>query len=253
MIKTFWCDLKLNGENTLSFKEPIEFQKLNVIIGHNGIFKSFIFKTIFAMGNALETYKILLKLGIQNLDEVFKQEFDDIFKWTFFDPETISGPIELTGDGFEFKIEIQDGKLNSFNLMTDKEFPTYDIQPIKYNSKNARTFDAARQYNVLKKNLNIQEISSKEELAKLCEMYPLYDIMWWEGIIAQLKNPVIFDEIIKVLRETFSDEKVFRNLKQIVPDEQNNTILVYEDGSKIPAYRLSSGEQSLLMMTLFSR
>ena len=244
----------------------IEFSKLNIFAGMNGVGKTFIFKTAWFASNALNIYKALSMMGAPKLDEIFEEEVNRLFRLTFHEHEKLSGTMQISdkeSEIFTFTIAFNEGTLDHFQLdIRDmKRFEVGDIQKIKYNSREARTFEAYNRYFKTKKMLGIDAPQSNDDFEKLGEWYRLYDMMWFEEMYQIIKryeeNPEALEAFYTLLTQIGTKDLV----EEISPFREGHKLVAKEgilydrqpDGNLKDLATLSSGEQSILMMLLFSK
>jgi len=245
----------------------VDFQKLAVLVGVNGSGKTMILKTAWFSSLALNIYKTLALAGVPNIDEMFTNEVNAMFELTYHQSEELNGAIQISDrdlDIFEFSLITRNGKLDNFQLnIFDKEkFDHGVVENVRFNSKNARTFEQYENYIKIRKTIGIDRITSNDDVKKLAEFYRLYDILWFEDIKNTIdgfsESPETLDSLLGVLGPIldgdagFKDMEVFKgNVKIIAKDS-----LLYihdEDGHHKSFSSLGSGEQSILMMFLFTR
>ena len=266
--------MKLNIESTsgdFKMNMDIGFGKLNLLAGMNGSGKTLVLKFAWFSGYVIQLYKILLITEKERTDTVFAELVQNVFDWTFDEPDDLNGTIGIQDEDrkiFNFNVTFKNGKLDYFNmdLIDAAEFQISNIQNIQFNSKTARTFDAFAQYLKIKKLNDITTVYTNE-IPKLAEFFKLYDILWFEGIIVKLDRMVKngLPEIIvseagnSVLASIFEgansssnsaddDDCILESIKSL----DGLPVFVMKDGSEKKALRLSSGQQSMLMLTLFS-
>jgi predicted ATP-binding protein involved in virulence len=257
---------EFGGKDFVLNDMDLEFNRLNVFVGQNGVGKSFIFKSAWFASTALNFYKMMAMLGIPNLDERFEQEVNLMFELTFHESEKLSGVLQImdkTADIYAFTLAMHDGKLDHFQLeiFDQHKFDVGSIEQVKYNSKEARTFEQYEKYSKLKKAFGVEQFTSNQDFKQMGEFYRLYDLMWFEEVAMTIRK---FEEEPQTL------EKIFDTLGPILntPDTKGE-LVVFKDGNKVIAKdemlyvqkedgelstfsSLSSGEQSLMMMFIFA-
>ncbi len=266
--------MKLNIESVSSdFKMNMDigFSRLNVLAGMNGSGKTLVLKFAWFSGYVIQLYKVLLLTEKERTDTVFAELLQNVFDWTFDEPDDLNGTIGVQdedGKIFNFNVTFKNGKLDYFNmdLIDAAEFQINNIQNVQFNSKTARTFDAFAQYLKIKKLNDITTVYTNE-IPKLAEFFKLYDILWFEGIIVKLDRMVqnglpkiivsdvgsstvasIFEGANSRSDSTFDDGYILESVKKV----DGLPVFVMKDGKENKALRLSSGQQSMLMLTLFS-
>ncbi len=253
------------GTNEIKLpSQKIKFSNLNLFIGKNATGKSLLFKTAWFISTALNIYKLLFLARLENADQQFEQEINNIFDLTFHQSEQLSGSIRISdtsGGIYIFDITMQDGKLDHFNIeiKDPKKFKEGEIQNVRFNSKEARTFDQYEKYIRIKKMLGLNELIAQEDFQKLGEFYRLYDIMWFEDILKRIhvfeEEPQKLQKILSAIRlvaqELVGEVRGFKPTENLVAKDD---FLYVEDQNQqlTNIASLSSGEQAILMMILFS-
>ncbi len=247
----------------------LELNKLNVMVGANGAGKTFLMKFAWFTSYALQMYKAALLFGGDKAEDEFAKNFNKLFKWTFDRSEEISGIAEVVDKKrtVSFQVHFKAGELDFFNMdVGDKDkFKATDITNVQYNSKTARLFESLHQYLRLKKKFKIESLAQDGAMDEICEFYKIYDVIWFENVIRKMKrlseegiNEVfpgidIASHLAYIFAGALADDSVEDRfqLNAIKIDEEGMPIFVMQDGNEMPVLRLSSGQQSMLMMTLF--
>jgi AAA15 family ATPase/GTPase len=264
MLEKVDINVELEDGIKLDFKD-MEFRNLNIFVGANGIGKSFIFKYLWYASYAMQTYKLSLLMVSENFEEEFQKNAEKLFGYVFEDGEEISGSISLTDEKetiYNFMIEIDKGKLTSFDLTVHdpEKFKMGEIQSVKYASKDTRTFEAVERYTKTKELMNLPQITSEDDLDKLCQIYKIYDLFFLEDILRKLyrwtENPDTFEEdLIPGIGNRLNDLIVSDDLSTMkaVILENGKPKILFEDGRTKRLSSMSSGSQSIMMLTLFAR
>jgi len=244
----------------------IEFNMLNLFTGANSTGKSFLFKAAWFSSIALNLYKVLLLSGMPDMDEIFEKEVNILFDLTFFEADELDGIVQImdkNADIFVFTLAMNKGKLDHFQLevLNQEKFKIGEIQSVKYNSKEARTFEAYDKYIKIKNMMGIKHISKNEDFYKLGEFYRIYDMMWFEEMNTKIKyfeeNPDKLDSIYEVIEDVFghSDGKndlfAFQEGNSFISKDSGLHVLL-PNGKTRTFSMLSAGEQSILMMSIFA-
>ena len=257
---------EFGGKDFILNNMDLEFNQLNVFVGENGVGKSFVFKSAWFASITLNFYKMLAMLGTPNLDERFEQEVNLIFELTFHESEKLSGVLQImdkTADIYAFTLAMHDGKLDHFQLeiFDQHKFDIGSIESVKFNSKEARTFEQYEKYSNLKKAFGVEQFTSNQDFKQMGEFYRLYDLMWFEEMAMTIRR---FEEEPQLLEKIFDKLRPILNTKNVKGD-----LVVFRDGNKVIAKdemlyvqkedselsifsSLSSGEQSLMMMFIFA-
>jgi len=244
----------------------LEFTDLNVFTGRNGSGKSFIFKIAWFSSMALNIYKMMLLMQMLDLDEAFEKEVNTLFDLTFFESDELDGVIQLLDKEakiFVFTLAMNSGKLDHFRLevFDHQKFQAGDIQQVKYNSKEARSFEQYEKYLKIKKILGIESFKSNEDFRQIGEFYRIYDALWFEEMRLKIKTyedqPEILDNIYHSVNHIFGQTNdrdqslsVFNPGNSIVA-KNGSLYVVNAAGEKRTFSKLSAGEQAILMLILF--
>ncbi len=266
--------MNLDIESTKSdFKMEMEvpLNKLNVLVGANGSGKTLMMKFAWFAGYMLQAYKVLLVVEPEKTDELFAEMMQKVFRWTFDEPDDMFGSIAIRDknlEKFNFSVVFKDGKMNHFvmDIIDPEEFKMGNIQGVQFNSKEARTFEQCARYIKLKKKFGIETLTD-DGLDELCEFFKIYDVLWFEQLIHKVKQFAcdglpetltsatgrgIMHSIFIGAAEGADDvEKPSTDLVSI-KDDGGLPLFVMADGSEKKATSLSSGQQSMLMLLLFS-
>jgi predicted ATP-binding protein involved in virulence len=244
----------------------LEFNRLNIFTGKNGSGKTLVFKTVWFVSNALNIYKAMSMAGVPKLDEIFEEEVNRLFRLTFHEHEKLDGAMQISDkkdEIFVFTLAFNGGTLEHFQLdIRDmKRFEVGSIQSVKYNSKEARTFEAYNRYIKTKKMLGIDTLQSNDDFEKLGEWYRVYDMMWFEEMYQTIlhyeENPEAIEAYYTLLSQLGSKELV----EEVSPFREGHKLVAKEgvlydrnpDGNLKDLATLSSGEQAILMMLLFNK
>jgi hypothetical protein len=257
------------GDQDFNFDNlEIEFNQINVFAGANGTGKSFLFKAAWYMAFTLQLRQVHALVQNPNADKNFKEEAESVFDMTFFDSQDLSGAIQISdgkGEIYIYTISFQNGKIEYFNLdIKDLDaFKIGEITQVKYASKETRTFEGYERYLTTKNNFGIDSFEGLEDFKKFNGIYKIYDILWYENILATLNH---FEE----------DPQSFETLKGVwamIIDGQNgkdgsndptlptadsfvakdgHLFLKREDDSLRNISKESSGTQAFVMLTMFS-
>ncbi len=243
--------VRLNMTQPLQMTDmDLEFKKLNLIVGKNGAGKSLLNKLNWVAVTFLNS-KITEK--IYNV----KESKPDIELLQFmmdhtFDDQNFHGTLEfymrdelLKVSYYSLKFEIDQGKVISVFF----EFPP-DVVPsagATYISTFVRDFSNIERYLKMKNMLGIGNLTSWEDIEKLCQMFKIYDILALEGIIPKFESA---GETLTKLKEmgTMGLMDEF-DLVDLEVDRQKGEIYYYDkENTKHRVSALGAGEQSIIMM-----
>ncbi len=246
----------------------IEFSKLNVFAGTNGSGKTFILKCAWVTSYLLQLYKVTLQLSPQNVDETFAKAAADILKYTFDNAEDLNGSIMIQDPSeeiYRLVLSFKEGNIDYFNvdMINPAKFSIGNIQSVQFNSKDARTFEQYHKYQKLKTRFGITNLT-EEAVGEICEFFKLYDVLWFENVYNKLKEydtkkleevcPLFTSsDLASFLGDIFNNTSPGSNFDLIGISEKNK-LPVFElaNGDAYEALNLSSGQQSMLMMLLFT-
>ena len=228
----------------------LEFRKLNLIVGKNGVGKSLMNKLNWVAVTFLSS-KITEKIyNIQDSkpDTKLLQFMMD----NTFDDQNFHGTLEfymrdelLKVSYYTLKFELDYGEVISLTC----DFPP-DVVPsagATYLSTFVRDFSNIERYLKTKNLLGIGNLTSWEDIEKLCQMFKIYDILALEGIIPKFENA---GETLTKLKEmgTMGLMDDF-DLVDLEVDRQKGEIYYYDKGNtKHRVSALGAGEQSIIMM-----
>jgi hypothetical protein len=261
-----YLDLKMNGDKVTLNK--IEFGKLNIIAGTNGSGKSLLMKLAWYSTFLLQNMKIMLVThNLQKVQDGMKEMASLYFKASFVRPEDISGYFSIRKEGeFNLNLALTKGELTYIDLdmINPGAFAISNIQQVNFASKDSRTFTQYIQYKKMKSLLGItlrdMDIT-KSKFQELCELHPLYDVMWFEQIEQKNKriiqegeaflekNPHLFDLITNCIQD---NNIQFGDVKKIGLADNGCPTFIMEEGNVIPFDTLGSGSQSIIMLSLYS-
>ncbi len=255
-------------ENDFKMDMTVEFNKLNVLVGMNGSGKTLIMKFAWFAGYMLQAYKVMLKVEPERTDEMFMEMLQKVFTWTFDEPQDMLGTIEVSDknrEKFAFKVSFKNGLMDHFNMevIDPKEFSLGNVAMVQFNSKEARTFEQYGKYLKLKKRFGFDHLS-EEALDDICDIYKLYDVLWFEQLIVSVasmaKNGP--NDILKSATGRSVIHSIFEGAGEgeaspstelvAIKDVDSLPTFVMADASEKKALSLSSGQQAMLMMIMFA-
>ncbi len=246
----------------------IDFNELNILVGMNGSGKTLILKFAWFAGYLLQAYKVMLAVDPKNSDRLFAEMVTKVFKWTFDEPQDMFGTISIEDkdhEKFSFTVAFKDAGMDYFDIdiIDPKEFSVGSITNVQYNSKEARTFEQYARYLKIKKKFGINQLT-EEGLNDICDIFKLYDVLWFENlqrivsdIVENGLNPIFTSKVGEnILSQIFAGAESSSNdsdrfILAGIKEEEGVPIFVMADGSEKKATSLSSGQQSMMMMTVF--
>ena len=236
----------------------LKVNQINIFIGKNGSGKTFLFKATWFMAFTLNLYKVHRMLNsTPGADDRFKKELDIVFDLTYTEADQISGAVSISDSEdeiYDYYVLVEDGKISHFNIdiKNMEKFTTNPIENIKYNTKEARTFNQYDSYIKIKKMMGITAYTTVEDFQKIGEMFRIYDVMWFEQMAARISGWEKGEEkewLQKVV-ELSSDIEELPDLNNLV---FRNSKIYIQEGPEIKSLAAcSAGVQAMLMMILFS-
>lgn len=227
---------------SIDVTKPIKFKaegtpgRLNIILGKNGVGKSFYMKCVWA----LQTSIIMLhrkeevdwnKFGITESEMVEDQEILQ-FLWDFtLRDNDLTGSLGLKSDDGSFiNLSFKDGKIQD----GEYELPVKSPAPTIYLSSRTRTFDQIEILHRMHQALGEPEIYFQ---------LPIYDITFVKSITSFCSRPRVLPNL-----EKFKLDKLDGYSSIIFTD--GAFYLQGEDKKSLPAASLSAGEQSIIVLHL---
>jgi len=253
-VQTIKGTLEIEGRK-IQFPEITDIRNLNIFVGANGVGKTVIMKMIWFSNFALATYKILLMTDRQP-DKTFRKAVKEIFKYTFwtssndFHCEVYLGGHE--GTPYNFALKIKDGELIDlrFDYENEKDFINAGISIPLFNSKEARTFVNYEQFLTLMKRNNLKRITDFTDMPIFEGFFALYDVLWFENIRLRVQDIEAFNQKVEKHKDFF--DMLFEGSKIERFEAHDDALYAVIDGKSVKLSKLSSGQQSMLMMTMFA-
>ena len=228
----------------------IESRSLSVLVGVNGSGKSVVLKIRWLLGTTLASYVAILASGLDNPDAQMYHLIDELIEGTFSDIETIHGGISIENDICDFNISLASGKVQYFevNIKNRAAFVKEASRGASFCSKNTRTFDQYQKYLKLKNKLGVD---SPEKIKDMYDFYKLYDIQRFEQLANTLASHArgdidlmpAFNNVIYTLGSGIKEDSL--EVIEGIP-------WATKENSRLRLASLSSGEQSMFMLTAFS-
>jgi len=248
--------------NTFNFSAlEVEAKGITLTAGKNNIGKTFMNKLVWYVQHIHGVYTIHRQLSHQTADQMFKEYAKIAFRWTFSEPDEISGSVKIETDDNIMEIKIEEGEVIGFNhkIIDVESYINNGPGLSLYCSAPMRSFTEFDKYTSMKKMLNIDPTLPHDDVDKLCQIYKLYDVLWFENIalkIASFKENG-FQEKADIIEQliTSGDDLLGNNAIRSVDSfhiTEAGPCVRHENGSSIPLSRLSIGSQSMLILALFA-
>jgi hypothetical protein len=228
----------------------------------NGAGKSFIMKFAWFSGYALQLYKTILLVNPTNTDKIFKEELQNLFRYTFDQAEELTGSIMIYDKDeeiYRFVLSFDEGALGYFNMdiLDASKFNMNQISAVSYNSKEARTFNQTDRYHRMKARFGIT-VLDKNAMEELTEFFRIYDILWYEQVLAKVQSfdkgefdSKLNDVMLRSVVATLFNDIGVTDIKA-KPGFPWVPIFHMDDGTTRDVLVLSAGSQAMLMMTAFA-
>ena len=256
--------VKVDCHEPLNMEFEYELKNLQIFVGPNGSGKSFIQLVYWYLYLILG---VLTRLPPQALTVDNARAFaNKIAKYTFRKDvdititflneynEEYSVSIRKEGDDIDVQFELNEGWLEVFKGVSRQFFKGVPI----YLSRDVRQFTAIEAYLRIKSLVGINtddpdfwtKVENEEKLEKICEIYPLYDVIAMEKIILNFKrfNQGELKEEFNVMKSIDSSFANF--IPQRIEIENNTVIGVYDNGERKNLAYESAGMQALLIIAL---
>lgn len=239
--------LSLDIDAPISMKMEMKHNMLNLLTGLNGSGKSLILKLTWALSYLMESI-ITAKENSLSYDET--QLIQEIFDKSFTDQD-FNGTIKQTfTEGAFVSIEFMKGKVQNVDISIPQGTLPGGV-PI-FMSTGTRTYEQIKQYLVFRKQAGIMgpaNARNAQELTKMTEMYPLYDVVFIERMIERLfVYPYeVPENLVNMLKDDYRLGKF--EVREIGIDLTKPDIYyLTEEGDRKSLTTLSKGEQSLVNM-----
>jgi len=236
--------ITIGSEET--YETDIKIEGISVISGENNAGKSLLVKTHWYSKYILNVYRVILSLKMSP-DKEIKEYVKESIKWVFSESDQLNGFILIQDNIYNFRITFIDGLLDDFNLEIH-DIPKFISNPVPishYCASSARSFTSLNQYASTKNALGLKDMTGTvDELNKICLIFKLYDVMWFEHIFNIIKNmndpqkKILIDSLDKINLEV--DELIIKN-----------NMLFLRQGDDIKSVSsYSEGVQSIMMLVL---
>jgi len=250
---TNFSEITLNQVSPFPMKATMELNSFVVMVGQNGIGKSYINKMIWLCASVINTIVGSASMGKVMTPTQMAETFQYFFSKTYI-TDHIEGSYELICKDpagvitTSFKFSILNGIAEEVELITDIDTPT---APPMYMSTATRTFRAFEQYSTIKRLLGV-DLSTPDptKFDELCKSFPLYDILAIEQILVKLDNPAKVTQVIEFVNKFDPENANLSGIKYIYL--LDGIVHVSGDAFTMKASSLADGEQAILMMTLGS-
>lgn len=227
---------------TINLTSPLKFnfmemdiKAIQILVGPNGVGKSFILALQWYINMLLNTVVIAHKHK-QAINLMEAAQF--LHDGTFNSP--IDGMVIAVMNKGSVKFSFVKGKVNSCTV-TDYE----ELEPtrVQYLSAMMRTFTAMNMY--LNVRSSISKVLPEDDIKRLLESFKLYDILYLESMIA--KMPLHVTEEIKKRFEGFD---IKDNITVFDVDLEKNEFYCIKDGKRESMTYFGNGHQSLFNIIL---
>lgn len=224
-------ELTLNLTKPIQSSYNIEMNKLNLMVGKNGVGKSLMLKLVWLL-SAFASIKLMsIKDSRIDFNSII-QEFID----KTFDDNDFTGEVKIKAPGGSVKIEIDEGKIvySLFDIAPSiKEIPF----PI-YMSSITRTFEQIEKFLRLEKDLG---------QSKIFDYYKMYDICFCQMIKNKYSQGIL---MTNKLKESLKDFDLEKHEIESVIFKNDKFYFINKKKEEKALTSLSTGEQSLINMLL---
>jgi len=247
---TQFTNCKFELEDPVKLNVDMTFKNLNLLCGFNGVGKTFLNKMLYATHLFASVFLLEKTHGIK-----LNADFDarDTLQWILdnsFTDQNFNGEVKfynlepITGVPWEhLTFVLKHGQVQELNVdfmeCTEAAMPTYL-------SAATRKFAALENFVTIKSLLGIETLEEFSDIDKLCEHFPLYDILAIEKLIGKFDNISAILAQLKEIGNGLSDE--IPNISYI--KVLKNKIVCDIDGKEQRITNLSAGHQALLIMFL---
>lgn len=245
--------LTLDITDPLKFSGTLAYNNLSLICGANGAGKSFSNKLTWVNNFFFNALLVAKKEEIELMPGSNQSE---ILQWmldaTFIDQHFIgSVSMEATDKitdvpHYFLEYSLLDGKV--LDLKIDYPTKAVPMGPIIYLSKEVRSFSSIENYLRTREMVGGSQISSLEDMGRLVEFFPLFDIVGHESLLLKFEK---MPELLKIVNSVDSSLLDGLDIKSIYIEDKK---ILYTDSKGISrrTVSLSSGHQAILIMLLTS-
>lgn len=239
-----------------------DLNRLSVFAGANGSGKTVIMQLIWFMGFISVSYKALLRLDYPNKDKYIVELIETLLPCTW-DFETIDLNLTLFSNNNQYRIDlvVKDSKVDYFNFGTGdiKIFLESGPDRVVFGSKNSRQFVDYERYISIRNRLFGPTQIDLKEMIEMKDMYKAYDILWFEDLEKkffrwhQTGIPTEIQRRVKRMLANFPNiDENDDNPLFFIDTKLGINKIINDSGEKVPTVlsKLSSGEQSMLMMLI---
>lgn len=217
----------------------IEFNKLNILTGVNGVGKSFVMTVVYALGYILNA-KIVANKHKMSFDAIGMGQFviDGCFD------ASITGTLGINYENsVSVDVAVEDGKVLSVNINGDEDVA--EPTTVVYMSSAFRTFGVMCGYLSSRKACGSEDLSVIVQ--EMIKAYKLYDVSYMERLISLM--PLKLNEKSKEVLRNFQMKD---EIEEITVDlEKCEFYARLKGGSEHVIHRwYGSGHQALLNMML---
>lgn len=239
--------LYIKIDKPIKMEAEIDYNNIAIFVGQNGSGKTLLLKLIWVTSFiSLSFIEARKKKQNFNTLELGQFTFDSCF-----DNQIFNGTIKTYYNNGDLEIILDNGKIQDIIINFDDTIDSASF-PI-FMSKDLRTFDNIHRYLKLRKTLKINgnlNVNLLEEFKELQGFYKLYDIMYVERLLTQLKHQEY--EVTQKFKDTLSNYDLDKLKIKSFGFNEIDSYFYYlnEDDDKINLSTLSAGEQSLINIFL---
>lgn len=225
--------LVLKITQPIKMDSEIEFERLGVFVGPNGVGKTLILKIAYALG-AIGGTAQMLPIEVPTMESA---QF--VFDNTFTD-QNFDGTLEAIYTEGSIKVELKDGKVTNVHTRDQKS-----IVPIVFMSSEMRTFSQMTLYLRMRKQAE-KEGDMAGFIKVMMEAYRLYDFTYMESLIRRC--PIHIPEHLSDTLKAYDFQDDITSIE--VDLEKCEFLVVLKDGSKKNIANYGNGHQAILNMML---
>ncbi len=173
----------------MKFKATMELRSLTLMAGMNNTGKS-----LFNKLNLCINFFFNIKLKQQSYNVKEEMPDKEIMKFILdnsFTDQNFSGSISMNYRDTLLKVKlygveliVKDGEVIELNYELSQK--TEPMGQVTYLSTDVRNFANIQKYVKIKKMMNVGDIETFDDVAKLCEFYKIYDVFAIEFLLAKM-------------------------------------------------------------------
>lgn len=233
---------------TLILDEPkMDFQQMDIkaitiLVGANGTGKSFLMKTTWVLSYIACVLSQLRGLSQDQMIEIAQFIFDKSYEQPFTATGDL-GCVFENDNSTSIGVHLDMGKINSVALAGFDDAVKFPIP--KYLSSKLRLFDSISMYLKIRKDKVALGVKDEELVGAMLEYYPLYDVMYVEGLI-QSSPIIIEEERSKILVDNYDVEDIITSLT--VDLDKSDFYVTFSSGAIKYMKSYSAGHQVIINM-----